>query len=458
MKKSVSKEFRDYCLERYPALKESESYRRMFRYLCFSIFYDKKTNLLCVPKIAIMNICDTSNSAFSAIAFLESFRKNVLPGLQLAEYEYVSDVGWEGKCRQVLHNGFDAEMAAMLTKEIQSDNIGNVGFVNGLPYNRAVQAAYRERLLTEHNLAAKDFALNPSQQKIYDYMHAVGSDRFVRKLNENIDAVRAVIATLPPHKAVIQERIISSIREAPKILYAPSRDLRTSRLHNVNDSAIGFKKEVRKAYSKGWSEVDLRCSQFAILATILDAKVSKAFLETGQSLWQYLHTSATGELTPPSSEQKSVYKAVIYSICFGKGKKNLVQIIRENNITPLFKNEILNELLALREKWFAEIRAAGHTTDAWGNRINVAADRWVGAVAAAKIQSIELEIISGIFDVANEHGVADAFTICMFQHDGATISFNSTVGKERAFRKMQKAVVDKAAQYNVNTILEIEDL
>lgn len=457
MKKAVSIEFRDFCLNKYPALRDNESYREMFRYLCFATFFDEDTGLQCIPRQELMRICNTRKGTFSGKAFLEAFIRDVLPDLALTNYRSFNFHGWDRKCRQVANNGFDADMYDAFKKEVISEDVGEVFFVSGYAYTNDRIADVRKAKRLEHIQLAETFVLNPTQRKIYDYLDAIEGDRFVRKLNQNIDDVNAVISTLHDASAYVQNRIVHSIREYSKIHYCPSRNGRTSRLHNCNDSPIGFKKIVRRAYSKGWSEVDLRCSQFAILATILDARLAQDFLATGNSLWTYLH-AASGNQLPMTAEHKAIYKELIYSICFGKSKKELVKYVKAKNIRGLANDPILSELLALRSAWFNEIGRKGYVLDAWNNRLHVSHSRWIGAVAAAAIQSIELEIVSAIFDVAIEHGDCDHFSICMFQHDGATISFQSKAGQTRAFVKMRDAVNSRAAQFNVNTTLEIEEL
>jgi hypothetical protein len=67
-------------------------------------------------------------------------------------------------------------------------------------------------------------------------------------------------------------------------------------------------------------------------------------------------------------------------------------------------------------------------------------------------------IIAPIFDVAQKHGKSDQFKICLFQHDGATISFQSQKKQERAQKRLKAAVEARAGQLGVATILEFTQL
>jgi hypothetical protein len=126
----------------------------------------------------------------------------------------------------------------------------------------------------------------------------------------------------------------------------------------------------------------------------------------------------------------SPHKETVYSICFGKSTTSLAYFLQASNLIALMSHPIVQELLGLRRQWFREIRNAGGAFDVWGewHALDLTRDpktkkgrHWEGAVAAAVIQSVELEIIAPLFDVALKHGKSDQFRICLFQHDGATL-------------------------------------
>jgi hypothetical protein len=69
-----------------------------------------------------------------------------------------------------------------------------------------------------------------------------------------------------------------------------------------------------------------------------------------------------------------------------------------------------------------------------------------------------MEIIAPIFEVALRHGKSDQFGICLFQHDGATISFQSAEKQARAQAKLKAAVEARAQELGVSTVLEFSQL
>jgi hypothetical protein len=98
------------------------------------------------------------------------------------------------------------------------------------------------------------------------------------------------------------------------------------------------------------------------------------------------------------------------------------------------------------------------STDTEIDPVTAKEKRWAGSVAAAVIQSVEMEIIAPVFDVARQHGKSDQFTVALFQHDGATISFQSKRKQSRAERKLKEAVESRARALGVNTVLEFTQL
>jgi hypothetical protein len=156
-------------------------------------------------------------------------------------------------------------------------------------------------------------------------------------------------------------------------------------------------------------DCDLRSSQFAILAAKLNAPISQAFIASGESIWRELYRYLSGVDAAPPPETKKVLKEAMYSLCFGKGERKLRALLDPFRIAKVLRHPIFHELLMLRREWFEQIGKAGGAPDVWGqwhlidNRIDPATGktkRWAGAIGGTVIQSIEMEIIAPIFDVA----------------------------------------------------------
>lgn len=484
MKRAVTKQFREFCLAKYPALQDSERLRRLFRYLCFSCFYDEDTDNLVVSHGVLHNECDPDSSLihFNALELLVEMKARVLPNLEWTMP--VWGQAWNGKARQVLNSGFDAEMQKALEDELKvrfdtRNFTGMVDFITGNGYQRYRRSHVVPSVATEKTEVLEKGNLNPTQNKIATYLHTQvnGGMLFPPRYKRNWDEVHAAVATLPKASQAVQHRILTNILEQPEIIYAPSEEARTPRLHACVDSVVGLKSTVRKAFCGGWTECDLKSSQFAILAAKLNAPLAQAFIAEGGSLWRSFHFHTHGINEEPSAELKKAYKEAIYGIAFGmsvedswnpdtgkKDRRGLKSRLQKNGVESLLSHSIISELLTLRERWYEQIKRDGGAADVWGNfhRITKSSgserSRWHGSVAATVIQSIELEIIAPIFDVANKYGDTYKFIITMFQHDGGCISFSDLQYKERIQRFMQEAVQARAKELGVSTKLEFTDL
>jgi hypothetical protein len=470
MRTSVSSTFRSFVLNKYPALIGNDPWLRFFRHLCFGSFFDQETQQLVLPVKTIAEdfYQQPYQRSFNGKLKLEQFRDHVLPALAWSEHAFSVPNSYKGKARRITCLGFDTEMLEALRQECVAPSDSQVDFVSGRAHQRKDRYRKAAAATSEYQSALAQLSLNPTQRKILDYLGEINSGHLLlRKVRENEEAVRKTIESLPAEAQELQRRIFASVTQNPNVYYLPSERGRTCRLSAQGESILGLKSEVRKAATQGWVECDLRSSQFAILAAKLKAPVSQALIESGESLWRsfYRHTHAI-ERDPPGVI-KHVFKEALYSICYGKSIQNIAYFLQGAGITRLMSHPIVQELLRLRKGWFAEIRQEGGAFDVWGNWVALdrtrdaatgKAVRWQGAVAAAVIQSIELEIIAPIFDVALKHGKSDQFRICLFQHDGATLSFNDKNKIPRAQAKLKAAVEARAKELGVSTVLEFTQL
>ncbi len=458
---TCSRHFREFALTKYPTLQNRPAFLRLFHYICFSSFFDSSTGCLVIPTRRLAEEIHgvPYTTKFNGKAALEEFRDSVLHGLTWTDHSSTSPHGWNGTARTICDFGFDEKMEAELRKEWSNRSDDLVDFVSGRDYLRADRYADRAKVRAAYDSEIASLGLNATQAQILEHLRQVdGPSLIYRKLAANDDAVSAATAMLPTHVADMQNRILAAVRRDPNVYYYPSSNGRTCRLSARGDSILGLKKEVRRAATKGWVECDLRSSQFAILATKLQAPTALVLAESGESLWRELNAHITGHRKDPVGDVKAALKEFIYSLCFGKSQAKLKKFADQYGIRPLLDHPMIQELLAHRKAWFKQIKQDGGAADVWGTWHATSDDRWEGAVAGTVIQSVEMEIIAPIFEVAAKHGASDQFRICLFQHDGATISFNSAQKKARAQRKLKEAVEQRARALGVSTVLEFTDL
>jgi hypothetical protein len=479
MRKAVSANFRKFVFDKYPNLCNdnpmSEIYRNFFRYLCFSTYVDDRggelDGCILIPHWKIKEIC---KQPLSSIFILDNMKKDVLPNLVWSEPNHfaTASVGYSGSCRVILNDGFDDEMNKELELELQRVPKAKSGFVFFLNGNNFDQYSIRQQRLQEtslHEDYVASLELNPTQRKIYDYLNRSDGEVNVRKLTANAAAIEdAIIRIENPNSRKIQRRILSSISGYPKVLYAPSKADRTPRLSCINDSFITLKREVRKAFSIGWTEVDLESSQFCIYAKEVNAPLSLGLIASGQNVWDYFASTCKVELS--ASIKNDVFKPVMYGIVFGQGVRKRNILLKKHNMMQLLDNPIINELLEYRKKQYEEIARMGYIYDAWNNKI-VLQDRIdvfkklklrkknpVASLVSTRIQSIEMSIIEPIYDIAIEYGDTYLFNIYGHQHDGLTISFNNKEKQEYVIRLMKDAVSERAKQFGITMKLESKDL
>ena len=324
--------------------------------------------------------------------------------------------------------------------------------------------------LAEYEKQRASFGLNATQQKIYDGLQAVSLNgrAFAQKLNENLEHVLAAIDALQcspedvltiEQKRLRQRKIIEAIKEDSRVFYRPSALGRSPRLYATNESVLSLQSSVRKAFCRGWVEADLVSSQFIILAGILNAPIALGHIatmqETGWHLWTYLHEASGGQ-GRPTGRDKAILKELVYGICFGMSVKTITKRLAQAGKSQLRKDPLIRELLRKRAQWFQEIKRAGYILDVWGNRHEMAEDRWEGSLAATFIQAIEMEIISAVFDYQERAGGTYDFKVMAFQHDGFTVSVSDKARYEYMKKGMNRAVKAKAREIGKQLGIKLE--
>jgi hypothetical protein len=509
MKKTVSEKFYNYCMKKYPELKKKDNYayREFFIYLCFSNFLDRDTKNLCIPSYVIANcvgkqaVISNDYGNFKSGEFLENFKRDVLPDFQWVE-AFNDWITKTTQCRLVENKGFDDDMMKMLTEELAEDN-KEMLFVSGKKWSNLAKLYIRSENKEEHLEKMANIIMNPTQQKIYDYMETISGIQFIRKFNENKGMVLSQIGLLDEETQRIQYRILATMKEDSVIHYYPGK--RSPRMSAAGDTIVGLKSSVRHRLCKGWTECDLKSSQFAILASKLNAPLSKELVLKNESIWESFHRKVFGHIND-IKKVKRVYKTILYGIAFGNLEKTNDWVIeanekitksaqnkntirnkiglpplKEENIpyvipldqklkefskefntdfTILLQHPIVRELFDARTTYHDTIRKFGGDYDVWGKFIGIdkSKNRYARHIAAIIMQSIELELFSVVFDVANEKGKAYQFTIPIFQHDGCCISFSDKKHKEYIMKCLKEAVEKKGKELKVITTIEGEDL
>lgn len=480
MKMFVTEGFRDFVMSNYPSVESSLKYKKFLHYLCFSNFYDEDyKDQLVIPAKVIWDCCIRTNDKdqyddkkFNCYEFLLSFKKDVLPNLKWIKAS-------EGKARRISDYGFDQAFNLMLDGELfnfdKTDK--KTHFITGLMKHPKTNYEFKESNKQKYLEEKQKFQLNETQIKILNYLEQINCGKcFLPKFTKNRQSILDAINNIDNvNSKRIQYRIINSVLDDPQVYYKPSENKHTPRISASEDSIVGLKSSVRKAWMSGYLECDLKSSQFSILSEVIGATQCLEFIKTGKSIWTEMYRHTHGVEAEPPSDIKKVFKQVLYSICFGKSlehsdayyyiqKQNKKQIqddlktiCNKNNIDNLLDHYLIKELLDKREIWYQTINDNKGAYDVWGGFVEIAKDRWAGSVGAEVIQSYEMQIIGSIFDVANLPE-RYPFQIVCFQHDGATLSIYKDSHLDYIKRALCKSVETEAIKYNILTKLEFTQL
>ena len=233
-----------------------------------------------------------------------------------------------------------------------------------------------------YNTITKESTLNKDQKLIIEYLHGLSSNIHSELVSRNYETTIKFESEFEYDKTKknsksIQQNLLMKIKMNPKPFYQVKEDAKTVRIHSVNESMIGLKREIRKKLCESYTEADLKASQFAILAAHLRAPTCQEFIKTGKSLWKEFNEFVYGIDKKLESKDKEIMKTAIYSIAFGKGKRTYIDdnniihqgvfdLLKSRNLEKLITHPIIEELFKRRDLWFKAIGEKGGWNDAYG--------------------------------------------------------------------------------------------
>jgi hypothetical protein len=466
----VTEEFRNAIIRRYPSMFEKQSLINMLEYLLFSAFINHDTKRLLIPVSVLAEIENKTRfikqKAYRGLPFLYEVQKH-LPEFQWTE----STIGHP---REVINRGFDAEVERLIEQNTlfkRSRGVTKVFFRTGEVATKAKQYALRAKLDEKQKNDVSKMILLPQQKLIIDYLEAVDTQTYTRLINKNIDNVLKEKEKIkyPQGKSKgIQERILGHVQEFPKPHFKATDTAKTVRIYATSDSFMGMKRELRKAMMAGCYEADLKSSQFAIAASVYRSKKAREFIKTGKSIWNELYYFSKGH-TNYTEEEKKIIKNALYAIIFGTPEYPGIDLDGEHNqgirsrlskygFSNIMDHEIMQDLISQRDKWFKEIKAKGGWNDAYSQFQSLSETRNIKSVASSLLQSIELDIMAPLFQLAIDEGDKKDFKIISFLHDSITYIVNDKRKLDTIQNLMQETVKKSADKHKVITYLEFTKL
>jgi hypothetical protein len=472
MRRLVSKDFRDLVLKTYPNLCNNKVYWEMMKLLMFGLI-DPDTGLKIInySKLAFIELgykkgfSKSINRNYTALDFLLEFQKEVMDSNNFNWTHYSFETH---QCRLAIVE-FTIEIKEALEKEIYStlnkeyDIKKLVYFVSGNKYNKNTEKQQRDKLKEEVDMI-NDRLATEEQLPLLNYLNNLPILSFSKVINEDNKYLAALeIAKIEDKiKREFQINLLASIIEDPKPLYQPSIKGNTVRIFPYNPSILMLKKQVRKALCKGWVEFDLASSQLAIVAETWHIQSIKDYLKSGNKIWLDLVNTLNVEY---NDDNKKVLKEALYSIIFGKTKKNLVLLIQShfgtNGAKLWLTHPIINTLLAARDNKINQITKQGKLTTIFNKEVLIVgktkADKaaCIRSALAQEAQAVEFYLMQPILDLAL---TTTDFVMTAFQHDGASIKFTDVTKQANWINRICTNVKQRADSLNIPTQLEIEYL
>jgi len=457
---TVSRRFRQVMAEAFPALGGNLAYWRMMNYLLFGACDDHETKRRLLTHANLADIAGHKGnlSKFSSLGFLQRFQADVFSDHTFTWTDFIA----KEKCRQVATLILPAQVQQALDDEFARKHYdtGRVYFSTGLAYNRNKHKDAREWQKAKALRLAKH-AHSAEARDILDYLNNLPPPLFTKRATLNHAAAEKVADSLTNERAREQQLgYLKSIYEQPQPFYEPSSKGNTARLFGVNGSLPALKREVRNTWIKGWHKADLRSAQLAISARLWNVTEVVEFLaKKEKTIWQslYEHFDLNEE---EAQRAKPALKNALYAMCYGMGRKNLVEKIEKElgeagiqRDGRLFtKHPLVKALMKGRNRTIQQIRKAGGGRTCFGKWISTA-HLAPHRIAAQISQAIELKIIHPLFVCAKN---TNDFTITLFLHDGVAIHFTDKSKVTRWKRRLNDLVVTAAEQFGAETELEWE--
>ena len=478
---TCEKSFRDYVINRLPALNRDNRYLAFFTFLLFGYRLCKVNDRLMIQG-KLVAACmgrkyDYQHKNLNTGDFLEDFRRDVLPDFRYSKYDRKS-----GASRVVLDTGLPDDISKLFAEQQDknaSDFEKRVCFLTGKAYNKT----FRKDLRLQAAELAYDIARQPlceAQRLVLDYLNNLNPKLFSKVL-VHLNEAKTEANNLPLHQKNAALNTIRAIEDQPKPYYAPSRRGNTVRVHGVNPSLLSLKSSIRKKLTQDWTDYDLVSSQLAICASLWNVADVYEFLVQGQDIWVSIFSHFGLNYEKYKNRFKPDLKQALYATLYGSTKANIVSGRPDKNATGgyelkggLTQSELGKIIPEVGDRFFSHFVVDAMYKAGMKERKRVKEEkgawdcfnRWIPVVESddestrvdAKsivcqvAQAQELQLLLPVFQLANEN--QDRFQIALFQHDGFSVAFTSRDRKNRWSREIHKVVEEEAVRLSIPTKLK----
>src|SRR5947207_12344289 len=250
---TVSIVFYKLVFRHFPKTEKNPAYRNLLWYLFWGTYFDDDTQRRLLCREILAKLAGEPLLNFEAGNFLREFDNEVLGGQRLI----CTPADWEkGKCRQLLElrlgdfrRIFENESRRRWHKR------GRV-YLDGQKFSRA------KTLLVRHRQKRDAERLKPDcddAKRIQKYLHALPLHLFTENCKKNYSAaVGYVSATLRGNYQQREFTILKYLDTQPKPFYSATENGNSVRLF-TSQSIPNLQRQVRKVFTRGWIEADLKC-------------------------------------------------------------------------------------------------------------------------------------------------------------------------------------------------------
>lgn len=470
-RQTVSTQYRELVQEEIPALKGAEKRDwRFFQWLTMGCRVKDETGGMGIlaSREILADIDGASaklrHNRYSGLPLLEAWQARYTP-IRWTEYDAI-----QHKARVIVDNGFSEQLLKATRVELSTPAHqlqDRCYLVSGERYTATrvrqsrIEDGTAARTITQQRL---DTAGCQEVQILADYLNNLPPARFTKMLQRLPDAYEVANDIVHPRRRERAYRALRAMADQPQQYYAPSSEGRTVRLFGHNAGLVSLPREVRKTVLQGYTSVDLKAAQLAIVATLWDVPSVKRFLHQridGRSIWMDLCEMLA---LPYTGENKRGVKQLVYAICFGGGSRRKTDAINTTarqafpEVPDLAKRfmglPMIADLYQARQRAAKEIEANQGGRDCFGNWIPLQAGYGKAAsVLACQAQAVELRLLWPVVEVAR---TSDELDIVCWLFDGASLAFSDASKQARLLSKLQGKVQAVADELGILTELEVE--
>jgi hypothetical protein len=455
----VSREFFQLTRKTFRGLHHSPARWQLMEYILFHARPDKSTGKIPLPQalLARMEGAKVKNKKakdYSATPLLWWFQNCVMTP---QTFQFSEAKPTRKLCRQITKLVFPDFYEEAWKKQL-AEGKPEVFFCGGEKYSKPKVEAWRKAKRQQLKVSQESLVVSPTTRTILDYLNNSDPEPFQQILRDNY--AHAVKKAQSLEENVERELpILKAIRSAPQPYYLATTSGNSPRIYAEGLNITSLKRKLRKAYTRGWMEADLRAAQLAINAKIWGANLTLSLLEDDLDVWESFYDYC--DIPPDEKDKvKGAFKITLYATWYQRKKVVIGKLLEEEllekgverDMSSIVDHPIVKEILRERHNANWQIIQNNGMEDILGNWI-AKGRRSVGSVMAQAAQVAEMELLHPVVEMAK---TTKDFQITLFQHDGFSVLFRRE--QEKWMERIEEVVQEKARSFGYPTGLEWEEL